>query len=334
MGINVVSSLFSSIVSVILALLGFSYWSLVYGSLAAAPLRVILYWYASSWRPKISFNIKVAKEMFGFGGWVMFINFLTFFMYKTDSFFIGKFLNASSLGIYDMGANLGKIGSDQIARVMNSVLFPTFSSIQNDKEKIQNAYFKALKYTNLLTIPISLGTIAIAPEFVLFVLGEKWIEVILPIQIFAVYGLFFSIMIPSSNVFLAVGKAKLKAKLMATHLILILIFIYPFLLWWGIVGVALCIMLSMVIMSLIALIIVSSILDMRFYKSIKVLREPTIASIIMFFSVMIAKILIGSSLHTLFIFIFIGILTYFTIFYIVDKGIFIEFNEILSTFRK
>jgi len=335
MGINVASSVFSSIVSIILAFLGFSFWSLVYGTLAASPLRVILYWYASSWRPKLLFDTKVAREMLEFGGWVMFINILTFFMYNTDGFFIGRFLNASSLGIYNMGMRWGLIGSDQIARVMNNVLFPTFSSIQREKERIQNAYLKALKYTNLLTIPLALGTIAIAPEFVTFILGEKWIEAILPLQIFAVYGLFFSIGTPAASVFLAVGEAKLAAKIMAGHLLFIIIFIYPFLLWGGIIGAALCVTLSTILMYfLIRTILVCSILDIKFFKSIKVLKAPTIASLIMFFSVMMAKTLMGSSLYTLFVFIFIGVVIYFPILYIMDREIFAEFKEILSAFKK
>ncbi|PIN68168.1 MAG: hypothetical protein COV98_00115 [Candidatus Altarchaeum sp. CG12_big_fil_rev_8_21_14_0_65_33_22] len=332
MKINIIVSAISSLFSVILAFLGFSYWSLVYGSLLVAPLGVILYWYFSSWRPKISYNKKVAREMFGFGGLITFGNLLGFFMKNTDKFFIGKFLNASSLGIYDMGHNWGLIGANQIATVLNNVLFPTFSTIQNEKEKIKDASLKALKYTNLVTIPIAFGTIVIAPELVTFILGEKWIESIPVLQIFAVYGLFWSILAPVWNVFYAMGKAKLVVKIVALWLLSILVTIYIFLLQWNIIGVALSVTLSTIFACVITLISICKILNMKFSVIIETLKSSTIAAIIMFFSVMMTKMPIESSIYTLFIFIFVGIVVYFTALYIIEKDIFVEIREMLHLF--
>jgi len=334
MKISIISGMLSSLFSVILVFLGFSYWSLVYGNLLASPLTVILYWHFSSWRPKFSYNRKVAWEMIKFGGLVTFTNLFSFFNRETDKFFIGKFLNSLSLGIYNMGRDWGLTGANQIGGVMNNVLFPTFSSIKEKKEKVKSAYLKALKYINLLTIPLALGTIAIASEFVTFILGKKWVESVPILQIFAVYGLFSSLALPGWSVLLAVGKVKISAKLEVLELIFILVFIYPLLVWKGIVGVCLCVTLSMVLLAFTMLLTVLSILDMKFSVLIKLLRASIIASIIMFFSVMIAKMVIGSSIYTLFILIFIGITIYFSILYIIDKEIFAEFKEILSAFKK
>ncbi len=335
MKISIISSVLSSSLSVILAFLGFSYWSLVYGSLLVAPLTVILYWQASSWRPKISYNKKIAREMIGFGGLVTVINILWFFISEIDKLFIGKFLNTYSLGIYKMGYNWGLIGANNIAGVLFGVLFPTFSTIQNEKKKIWDAYLKAFKYTNLLTIPISLGTIAIAPEFVTFILGEKWIESIPIIQIFAVYGLFYSAGIPSASVFLALGKAKLAAKITAVQTFFVLLFIYPSLLWQGTAGVVLCLTAAMMIIYfLIKSMLACSILDAKFSELIKSITGSIIASVIMFFCIIWVKMLIGSSFFTLFIFIFIGILIYSMIIFLIDREVFREVKEILFTLKK
>ncbi len=124
MKISIISSVLSSLISVILAFLGFSYWSLVYGSLLVSPLTVLLYWQASSWRPKISYNKKVARKMFEFGGLVTVINIMWFFILEVDKLFIGKFLNMYSLGIYKNGNSWGLIGANNIAVVLFNVLFP------------------------------------------------------------------------------------------------------------------------------------------------------------------------------------------------------------------
>jgi len=257
---------------------------------------------------------------------------LTFFIENTDKFFIGKFLNASSLGIYNIGMNWGLVGANQIAKVLGNVLFPTFSSIQNENERIKDASLKALKYTNILTIPIALGTTAIAPEFVTFILGEKWIESIPILQIFAVYGLFWSILAPVWNVFYAMGKAKLVVKILASWLIFILVTIYPFLLQWNMIGVALSVTFSTIFASVVTLISICKILNIKLSAIVEVLKSSTIAAIIMFFSVMMTKILLGSSIYTLFIFIFIGIAVYFIVLYIIEKDIFVEIREILHSF--
>ena len=263
----------------------------------------------------------------------MFSEIIVFFILKTDGFFIGKFLSVSSLGIYNMGMNFGLTVTSQLSQ-MSTVLFPTFSSIQKEKEKIRNAYLKVLKYTTLLTIPAALGIIIIAPEFVVFILGEKWVEAILPIQILSIYGLFQGISGLNAQMFLALGEVKLNSKIHVFHLAFILVFIYPLLLWQGIAGVALCVTLAYTVRVPIALIILFPILDIKLSALINVLKAPIVASTIMFLSIIITKILIGSSIYTLFIFIFIGIAIYFSVLYVIDREIFTEFKEILLSFKR
>ncbi|MBR5101452.1 MAG: oligosaccharide flippase family protein, partial [Bacteroidales bacterium] len=56
-----------TIVGIIMAFKGFSYWSLVAATLVSSFAGVLLLWKLSSWRPSWEFSVQSLKELFAFG---------------------------------------------------------------------------------------------------------------------------------------------------------------------------------------------------------------------------------------------------------------------------
>jgi len=74
--ISLISSICSGLVGIVLALLGFSYWSLVWKSIIQQTVRIILLYCVSHWHPKLQFSINSFKEMFGFGSRLLISQFI------------------------------------------------------------------------------------------------------------------------------------------------------------------------------------------------------------------------------------------------------------------
>ena len=71
---------------------------------------------------------------------------------------------------------------------MLQVFFPAFSQMR-EPEPIAGAWLRATRMVALVVVPAMLGVIAVAPEFVAAVFGEKWHAAVTVIQILAPVGL-------------------------------------------------------------------------------------------------------------------------------------------------
>ena len=89
-----------SFTTIVLAYLGYGYWSLLYGQLVAELVYVLLINKAKYWSPRFSINLSVLRDLLSFGKWT-FLSTLIFSLYNViDNIIIAKSLGAASLGIY------------------------------------------------------------------------------------------------------------------------------------------------------------------------------------------------------------------------------------------
>ena len=53
--------------TIVLALRGWSYWSIVYGQILATSVRVVLQMYLANWRPSLRFSRTALQELLSYG---------------------------------------------------------------------------------------------------------------------------------------------------------------------------------------------------------------------------------------------------------------------------
>jgi PST family polysaccharide transporter len=66
----------------------------------------------------------------------------------------------------------------QVSRVITNVMFPVFSAIQKDVERVNDVYLKSISIISLVTFPLTLGLLVVSQSFVLAFFGDKWAEMI------------------------------------------------------------------------------------------------------------------------------------------------------------
>jgi lipopolysaccharide exporter len=134
--------------------------------------------------------------------------------------------------------------------VVLSVLFPTFSKMQSDRQRIKKAYLRALEYISFVGILANTGLLAVSKEFLYFVLGrgtDKWLPALVSLRILCIYGILRLLLEPVGSVILAIGKSGplLRAQIIMAAVELVLL--YPALHFFGIEGVAVAVTVSYVL---------------------------------------------------------------------------------------
>lgn len=181
--IDFCSGVFTSILTVTLALSGHGVWALVWGTIGGTVCQTIL---LNIKRPFFKFPA-LSYHGFGktaaFGGLVSLSRLLWQLYTRADAFIIGKFLNAGTLGFYSIALQLSSLPLEKVGGIINQVAFPAYSTIKNNAEQVTRYTLKVANITSLISFPVFAGLSLIAPEFVILILGDKWVAAIVPIQI-------------------------------------------------------------------------------------------------------------------------------------------------------
>lgn len=237
-------SLIDTLVTIIFAFLLRSVWALVFGWIAGEVAGIIISYAFHPYRPKFNFNLSRAGELFRFGKWVLAANVAIFFATQGDDFFLGKVLGITALGFYQMAFRIGNLPSSEITGMIGKVAFPAYSKLQTAPRRLREAYLKVVTLSTLVSIPLAGGIVVLAPQFVRIFMGEKWLPIILPLQILAVSGLLRSLAGTGGSLFNAIGKPQIGFRLNVVRLIIIAATIYPLTLHWGIAGTSFSVLLG------------------------------------------------------------------------------------------
>ena len=172
--ISVITTLFTGLVGLWLAYRGYGVWALVYQGLASAILRCILLWCIVRWVPKLIFSWKSFRELFSFGSKLLASSLLDTVYNNIYTLVIGKFFSASSLGVYSRANQLAQFPSSNITGVLQNVTFPVLSTIQDEEDRLANAYRRFLRLSAFVVFPLMLGLSAVADPFIRLTLTDKW----------------------------------------------------------------------------------------------------------------------------------------------------------------
>lgn len=211
--ITLIAAILSGMIGIVQALLGQGVWALVGQRMSNTFFIAGGLWVTSRWRPGLAFSISSAKNLFGFGSWVLSSAIIQAIFDNIYKVVIGKFYSAAQLGFYTKAKTLQQMGSNQLTFAVSSVSFPVFSKLQDDKNQLQKSMRDFLKYSMVLIVPLLVTTMVIAKPFVLLLLTEKWAPMIPFLQLLCIVGVFYPLQSINVQVLLAQGKSKLNFNL-------------------------------------------------------------------------------------------------------------------------
>ena len=289
--IEILSAFIGSFVGIFSAVLGFGAWSLVFQTLATALVTTILLWTVSSWRPKLFFHWKEVKAVSSYSLNLTGFNIFNYFARNTDYLLIGKFLGARNLGYYTLAYQIMLYPLQSISSVIGRVMFPVYSTIQDDIARFRNVYLKVTGAIALVTFPMMFGLWALVEPFVLTVFGLHWQPVILLLMILAPVGMIQSVGSSVGAIYLAKGRTDW---LFRWGVITGILFIFAFVvgLQWGIVGVAATYAFASFILAYPNFAIPFRLIDLPMRNFGNVLWRPLAACLVMLSGILALKFLL------------------------------------------
>ena len=200
-------ALVQALTTVVLAFLGFGYWSLALGGLAgaviAAAMAVIARPYSLA-RPRWT----EIKHALGFSGDVLGSR-VAWYAYANSDFLVaGRLLGQAPLGAYTIAWTIASTPVEKITNMITRVTPAFFSAVQDDKPHLRRYLLGITDGLALLTFPASLGMALVADQFVLVVLGPKWAAAIIPLRLLALYAAMRSITTVFPNMLFAMRHSR------------------------------------------------------------------------------------------------------------------------------
>lgn len=200
-------TVFSAFLGIFMAYKGFGVWALVAQQLSNTAIDTLILWITVEWRPKFIFSWKRLKSLLSFG-WKLLISALLDTTYNNlRNLIIGKLYSPADLAFYNQGDKFPKVIITNINASIDSVLLPTMSREQDNKEKVKSMTRRAIKTSTYLMAPIMMGLAFCSDNIVRLVLTEKWIECVPYLRIFCITYMFWPLHTANLNAINALGRS-------------------------------------------------------------------------------------------------------------------------------
>ena len=172
-------------VTLFIAIVYQSYWSLVFGMIVGVLVSMILSYALRPYRPKISFAR--FTDIFAFSGWLSLTSVVTTLSMETDKIIVGRLLGVADAGLYFMTGRVGVLPTREMISPLQRILFPSFSELAGDRDRLRRAVRESINVLGSLSLPAGFGFALVANDFVPLMLGEKWTPIVSLLTILVPY---------------------------------------------------------------------------------------------------------------------------------------------------
>lgn len=211
--ISIITALLTGAVGLWMAYAGYGVWALVFQTLFSSLIRTLMLWIIVKWHPQLIFSWKSFKELFSFGSKLLASGILDTLYNNIYTLVIGKVFSPSTLGVYSKANSLAQFPSSNITSVLQVVTFPVLSTIQNEEERLSDAYKRFLKLSAFVVFPLMVGLSAVADPFIRLVLTDKWEGAIILLQIICFALMWYPIHAINLNILQVKGRSDYFLKL-------------------------------------------------------------------------------------------------------------------------
>jgi len=153
---------------------GGGYWAIAASSVVSSAAATLISYVLAPYRPALS--LKNISEFSTFLGWFSSAQVVSALSWQFDRVLLGYFVTKSDLGQYAMASDLAVLPTQSLIGPAMQPVMAAFSRINEDPERLRNAYMKASRVTMMLAVPVCIGMSLTSDLIVKVLLGAKWTE--------------------------------------------------------------------------------------------------------------------------------------------------------------
>ena len=198
-------TIFSAVVGITLAYLGYGVWALVFQQLLNVTVNTAILWLTVGWKPKRVFSWQRLGGLISYG-WKLLISQLLDTAYlKLYQFIIGLRYSTADLAYYNKGDQFPNLIMENTNASLDSVLLPVLSSEQDDKTRVREMTRRAIRVSTYVLMPLMAGLAVCSEPLVRLLLTEKWLPSVPYMQLFCLYYAFWPLHTANLNAIKATG---------------------------------------------------------------------------------------------------------------------------------
>lgn len=243
-------TIFSAVLGIILAYAGFGAWAIVAQQLSNTAIDTIILWITVKWRPKKMFSWARLKKLLTFGWKLLASSLLDTIYNNLRNLIIGKFYSSTDLAFYNQGDKFPKVIVTNINTSIDSVLLPTMSNAQDDRNRVKQMTRRAIKTSTYVMAPLMMGLAFCAEPIVRIILTDKWLPCVPFLRIFCITYMFWPVHTANLNAIKAMGRSDWFLRLEIAKKIMGMIILLSTM-WYGVMAMAYSLLLSSVLSQLI-----------------------------------------------------------------------------------
>lgn len=182
---TVVLQILTGAIAVYAAYNGFGVYSLL---ISPTVTSIAMMFYNCHFYPvkfKINIDIKIIKSIFSYSSYQFGFEFINYFSRNLDKLIIGKYISANALGYYDKSYRLMQLPAGQLTGVINPVLQPIMSTLQDDMTQMAQKYNKIISFIATISFPLAIYLFFSGKELICVFYGNSWIPAVTSFEILA-----------------------------------------------------------------------------------------------------------------------------------------------------
>lgn len=197
----------SAVVGLVLAYNGAGAWALIAQQMTNIVIDTIIL--IISTRIHILFTVSITKLKVLFKyGWKVFVSSIIGQVYsQAVPMTIGVKYSGADLAFYTKGRSFTDLITTMSTNTFSAVLFPALAKMQDDKQRLLQGTRLFIRVTSFFMFPLMLGLFAVAENFVIVLLTEKWLPAVPYIRIFCIASMFEMIHVGNCETIKAMGKS-------------------------------------------------------------------------------------------------------------------------------
>lgn len=227
----------AAFIGVFLAIKGFGAWALVGQLVFNATIDTIVLWFTVKWRPIKYFSFKRLRVLLSFGWKLLLTNLLRVGYAEIRSLIIGKKYSADDLAFHQKGNLFPKTIVNNVDSAMDSVLLPSMSMVQNDKNHLKELTRMSIKLSTFIMFPLMAGLAMCSESIIIVFLTSKWLPASFFMVIFSAALSLHPIHTANLNAIMASGRSDLVLKLEVVKKIIDFIILIVSM-WFGVKAIA------------------------------------------------------------------------------------------------
>ncbi|MBB1125900.1 oligosaccharide flippase family protein [Thiospirillum jenense] len=275
--VQIITATASTLTSIILALLGFSYFSLAWGNIANVVVGTFLIWY---FRPR---HLKLPPGRFEiwpvlrFGG----LSVITAIAHETGKrlpdLFFGKLLSVQAVGYFSRATGLLELINQFLMRSIFSITMPHFAAQVRQQTALLPHYLLAISHITVLGWPFLLLLVFTAPQLIPLLYGEQWYESIILVQILCLGEMLLVPFYLRAQILIAIGRIAIDTRFALIMLVVKTVFLL-FLTQFGLIIVTFGLAVSNIVAMLLSYHIMRDNLNCSLQELWMALRKSLLVS--------------------------------------------------------